>query len=113
MVGLVLLSLVGSATCAQQSNDSGTLALLTVDDPFTMQPPATSINVDALQTDGGRPGVPDARERVYRLAACETERTTHSDWRSFQVRRKAADQLLFRTAQQLHPITVGPGTYWP
>jgi hypothetical protein len=53
MVGLVLLSLVGSATCAQQSNDSGTLALLTVDDPFTMQPPATSINVDALQTDGG------------------------------------------------------------
>ena len=67
----------------------------------------------ATQTDGLRPGVADAKARVYRLATRASERITHPDWRSFQVRSKAADELLFRTAQKLHAISISGETYFP
>ena len=73
----------------------------------------TALCAVASQADALRPGVADAKARVHRLAASEAERSNQSDWRSYQVRRAAADQLLLRTAQQLHAITIGGETYWP
>jgi hypothetical protein len=55
--------------------------------------------------------VVDARDRVASLVKSEEERRNLLDWRSFEVHRAAADQLLFRTAEKLHGTPTGTGTH--
>ncbi|HEY3897795.1 MAG TPA: DUF4173 domain-containing protein [Chthoniobacter sp.] len=51
----------------------------------------------------------NAREQVVRLARSEAERRNQSDWRSFQVRRQAADKALFRVSDEFIGTSFGVG----